>query len=105
MTIKSQQTPELQSFFDVLDFMKTDESSLTLNVGNECLEQFSDNSFMAIEIDHESGIVRCNEGTSELLKCHKNQVGINNSEELEDFVKRAGGIKNAVARMQVLIND
>lgn len=32
MTIKSQQTPELQSFFDVLDFMKTDESSLTLNV-------------------------------------------------------------------------
>lgn len=58
-----------------------------------------------IEIDHESGIVRCSEGTRELLKCHKNQVGISNSDELVDFVKSARGIKSAVARMQVLMNS
>ena len=49
MTIKTPQMPELQPFIDVLEFMKTDESSLTLNVGNECLDQFFDNSINAIE--------------------------------------------------------
>lgn len=57
-----------------------------------------------IVIDHESGVVRCSEGITELLVCHKYQVGINDSDELEEFVKRAGGIKNAVQQMQSLIN-
>lgn len=48
MTIKTPQTPELQPFFDVLDFMKSDEGSLTLVIGNECLDQFFDDSEKAI---------------------------------------------------------
>ena len=61
------------------------------------------NEVRIIEIDHETGVVRCSEGTTELLTCHKDQVGISNSEDLEEFVKRAGGIKNAVVNMQILI--
>lgn len=72
---------------------------LNLYLGDEMSE------VKRIEIDHESGIVRCSEGKRELLKCHKNQVGISNSEELVDFIKSVGGVKNAVARMQVLISD
>lgn len=49
MTTKMQQMPELLALNEVLDFMKTDESSLTLVVGNECLDQFFNNSVKAIE--------------------------------------------------------
>lgn len=49
MTTKTKQTPELLPFFDVLDFIKTDEGSLTLVIGNECLDQSFDNSVKAIE--------------------------------------------------------
>lgn len=48
MTTKTPQTPEILPFFDVLDFMKTDEGSLTLIVGNECLDQFFNDSEKAI---------------------------------------------------------
>ena len=49
MTTKTRQMPELQHLFDVLDFMETDEGSLTLIVGNECLDQSFDNSIKSIE--------------------------------------------------------
>lgn len=48
MTTKTRQTTELQHLFDVLDFMKTDEGSLTLVIGNECLDHSFDNSVKAI---------------------------------------------------------
>ena len=43
-----QQMPELQPLNEVLDFMETDESSLTLTIGNECLNQFFNDTEKAI---------------------------------------------------------
>jgi hypothetical protein len=42
------QLSKFQPLDDVLDFMKSDESSLTLTIGNECLDQFFDDSQKAI---------------------------------------------------------
>ena len=48
MNTKEQQMPELLALNDVIDFMKTDESSLTLIVGNECIDHFFNDSEKAI---------------------------------------------------------
>lgn len=61
-------------------------------------------SVRRIEIDHASGIVRCSVNTTELLVCNKEQIGIDNSDDLELFVKTAGGIEQAVLKMRSLIN-
>lgn len=49
MNTKVLKMPEILALNEVLDFMKTDEGSLTLIVGNECLDQFFGNSAKAIE--------------------------------------------------------
>lgn len=48
MNTKVLKMPELKALTEVLDFMKTDESSLTLIVGNECLDHFFNDSDKAI---------------------------------------------------------
>lgn len=49
MNTKVLKMPELQALTEVLDFMKTDEGSLTLIIGNECIDRFFGNSSKAIE--------------------------------------------------------
>lgn len=48
MKTKMQQPPELQPFNKVMDVMTDDESSLTLTIGSECLDQFFNNAAMAV---------------------------------------------------------
>lgn len=59
----------------------------------------------SLGVDHESGMISYCEGREELFGCHIDQVGLSGSESLEDFVIKAGGIQQAVQKMQVLIGN
>lgn len=59
----------------------------------------------SLKVNHESGRIHYCEGVEELFGCSIEQVGLSSSDSLEDFVIEAGGIKQAVLRMQFLLNN
>lgn len=61
------------------------------------LEYLMSGDVKRIQLDYSSGMVRCFDKTAEILAVHKEQLNIENGDDLEAFVKASGGVKQAAA--------
>jgi len=58
---------------------------------------------ISLRINHESGIIGFFKGEVEVSTCHIEQVGLGD-DTLEEYVIKAGGIRNAIAQIPLLSN-
>jgi len=55
-----------------------------------------------IQLDYSTGMVRCFNETTETVAVHKEQLNIENGDDLEAFVKASGGVKQAAALISLM---